>query len=71
MYLNQTIQEFYNMINTIEINNQLQNIMPTEVLIPSTMEYELEEQVIAAKLFFKFLDNFNESQVFWIHARLI
>ena len=69
--LNQAIQEFHDTIDTIEINNQLQGIMPTEVLVPSTMEYELEERAIAAKLFFKSLDNLDESQVFRIRARLI
>src|SRR5437667_719873 len=58
--LNQAIQEFHDTIDTIEINNQLQGIMPTEVLVPSTMEYELEERAIAAKLFFKSLDNRDE-----------
>src|SRR5437762_3299989 len=55
--LNQAIQEFHDTIDTIEINNQLQGIMPTEVLTPSTMEYEIEERATAAKLFFKSLDN--------------
>jgi hypothetical protein len=69
--LNQAIQEFHDTIDTIEINNQLQGIKPTEVLAPSTIEYELEERAIAAKLFFKSLDNLDESRVFRIRAKLI
>ncbi|KAI9779310.1 MAG: hypothetical protein M1839_007418 [Geoglossum umbratile] len=69
--LNQAIQEFHDTIDTIEINNQLQGIKPTEVLAPSTIEYELKERAIAAKLFFQSLDNLDESQVFQIRAKLI
>ncbi|KAI9759771.1 MAG: hypothetical protein M1840_003088 [Geoglossum simile] len=69
--LNQAIQEFHDMINTIEINKQLQGIIPTDVLTPPTMEYELEERTIAAKLFFKSFDNLEVSQVFWICIKLI
>ncbi|KAH0558787.1 hypothetical protein GP486_004570 [Trichoglossum hirsutum] len=71
MCLSQAIQEFHNIVDTIEINNQLQSIMPTEVLVPSTIEYELKEQAVVTKLFFKPLDNLDESQVFRIRARLI
>ncbi|KAH0559988.1 hypothetical protein GP486_003490 [Trichoglossum hirsutum] len=69
--LSQAIQEFHDTVDTIEINNQLQGIMPTEVLAPSTIKYELKERSIAAKLFFEPLDNLDESQVFRIRARLI
>ncbi|KAI9785532.1 MAG: hypothetical protein M1839_009273 [Geoglossum umbratile] len=69
--LSQAIQGFHNTIDTIEINNQLQGIMPTDVLTPSTIEYELKERAAAAKLFFKSLDNLDESQVFRIRAKLI
>ncbi|KAH0542483.1 hypothetical protein FGG08_003154 [Glutinoglossum americanum] len=37
------IQEFHDTIDTIEINNQLQEIKPSDVLTPSTIEYEFKE----------------------------
>ncbi|KAI9763366.1 MAG: hypothetical protein M1840_000558 [Geoglossum simile] len=70
-WLNQSIQEFHDTVDTIEINNQLQGIMPTDVLTPSTIKYELEERSMAAKLFFRPLDGLDESCVFRIRARLI
>jgi hypothetical protein len=69
--LNRAIQEFHDTIDTIEINNQLRGIKPTEVLAPSTIEYELKERATAAKLFFQSLDDLDESQVFQIRAKLV
>lgn len=67
----QSIEKFHKTVDTIEINNQLQGIMPSEVLTPSTIEYELDERKTAATLFYENIDSLNESQVFQLRIKLV
>ena len=55
--LEQAIREFHDMIDTIEVNKQLQGIiLLVEVLTPSAIKYKLKERATVAKLFFKPID---------------
>ncbi|CZS99473.1 uncharacterized protein RAG0_07805 [Rhynchosporium agropyri] len=51
------INNFYETVHVDEVDRQLRGILPdTEVLTLSTIEYELEERAIVAKLLFQSLD---------------
>ncbi|EDN93036.1 predicted protein [Sclerotinia sclerotiorum 1980 UF-70] len=51
--LAKTIKEFHKTVHTIEVDRQLQGILPADILTPSTIEYELEEQATIARLLFE------------------
>jgi hypothetical protein len=70
--LTKAIDDFHNTIDTIEINRQQEGVMPKEeVLMPSNIEYELEERSTVAELFFQSVDGVDASQVFTVRLRLL
>ncbi|KAH6668513.1 hypothetical protein B0J14DRAFT_658420 [Halenospora varia] len=69
--LNKAIEEFHEWVDTNEINNQLNGIMPGEVLTPPTIHYELEDRALAAELFFRPLHDLDATQVFNLRIDLI
>ena len=56
--------EYFETVDTKEINNQLNGIMPRKAFIPPTVEYELADRATAAQLFFKPVDNLEAFEVF-------
>lgn len=69
--LEQVIPKFHDTIDTIEVNKQLQGVLAAEVLTPSTVEYELKERAMVAKLYFMSLDNLDEGQVLQVCVKLV
>ena len=62
--LEEAIDDFFATINTEDVNKQLKGILPsTEVLTPSTIQYELEERATVAKLLFECHDDLKEFQM--------
>ena len=69
--MEKAIKEFFAIINTEDVDKQLQGILPsTKVLTPSTIEYELDERAIVAKLFFECHDNLKESELFQMRIEI-
>ncbi|KAH7379094.1 hypothetical protein BKA64DRAFT_551894, partial [Cadophora sp. MPI-SDFR-AT-0126] len=63
--LDNTINNFHETVHVNEVNRQIRGILPdTEVLTPSTIEYELEERATVAKLLFQPLNELHKDQVF-------
>lgn len=59
--MEKAVKDFFATINTKDVDKQLQGILLlTEVLTPSTIEYELKEQAIVAKLFFECYNDLKE-----------
>ncbi|KAH6874580.1 hypothetical protein B0T10DRAFT_361667, partial [Thelonectria olida] len=48
--LERAISEFHETTHAKEIDQQLQGIKPSELLAPSTIQYELEERAEVARL---------------------
>jgi hypothetical protein len=70
--LEQAIDNFWKIADTDIVNKQLQGIiLSAEVLILSTIEYELEEQATVAKLFFQYSNDLKELQLFYIRIEII
>jgi hypothetical protein len=70
--LKETINEYYERVDTIEINNQLKGIMPdTEVTILPNVDYELADRATAVRLFFTPLNTLDASKVFHLRIDLI
>jgi hypothetical protein len=70
--LEEAINDFFATITIEDVNKQLQGIRPsTEVLMPSTIKYELEERATIAKLFFKCHDDLKEFQLFQMRMKII
>ncbi|KAH6704086.1 hypothetical protein BKA61DRAFT_416761, partial [Leptodontidium sp. MPI-SDFR-AT-0119] len=59
--LDNAINNFHETVHVDEVDRQMRGILPdTEVLTPSTIEYELEERATVAKLLFQPLDELDE-----------
>jgi hypothetical protein len=70
--LEKTIEEFHELVHTIEVDRQLQGIFPaSDVLTPSTIECELEERAAVARLLFKPLEDLDEDQVYQVRIKLV
>jgi hypothetical protein len=63
--------EYFATVDTKEINNQLNGIMPRKAFIPPALVYELADRATAAQLFFKPIDNFEASEVFQLRIILV
>ncbi|APA14650.1 hypothetical protein sscle_13g094200 [Sclerotinia sclerotiorum 1980 UF-70] len=61
--LAKTIKEFHKTVHTIEVDRQLQGILPADILTPSTIEYELEERATIARLLFEPHTGLTEDQI--------
>jgi hypothetical protein len=63
--MNKALKDFFATINIEDVNKQLQGILlSTEVLMLSTIKYELEEQAMVAKLFFECYNDLKELELF-------
>ena len=70
--LDNAINKFHETVHVDEVDRQMRGILPdTEVLTPSTIDYELEERATVAKLLFQSLDGLHEDQVFDIKVQLV
>ncbi|TVY83408.1 hypothetical protein LSUE1_G002969 [Lachnellula suecica] len=70
--LEKTINKFHETVHITEVDRQMQGILPApDVLILSTIEYELEERVTIARLLFQPRDNLDEDQVFHVRIQLV
>lgn len=56
--------EYFETVDTQEINNQLKGIMPRKTFIPPTVEYELADRATAAQLLFEPVDSLEASELF-------
>jgi hypothetical protein len=63
--MEKAVKDFFKTINIEDVDKQLQGILPsTKVLTPSTIEYELEERAMVAKLFFECHNDLKELELF-------
>ncbi|TGO07583.1 hypothetical protein BTUL_0262g00010 [Botrytis tulipae] len=69
--LDNTIKEFHKTVHTIEVDRQLQGILPADILTPSTIEYELEERATIARLLFEPLTGLTEDQIIQKRIELV
>lgn len=70
--LEKTIDEFHEAVHVAEVHRQMQGILPaTEVLTPSTIEYELEERATVARLLFQPLNDLDEDQLSHVRVQLV
>jgi hypothetical protein len=70
--LEKTIEDFHETVHVGEVDRQMRGILPaTEVLTPSTIEYELEERATVARLLFQPLDDLGDDQVFHVRVQLV
>jgi hypothetical protein len=70
--MEKALKDFFATINTEDVNKQLQGILPsTEVLTPSTIKYELEEQATVARLFLECHDDLKELELFQMRMEII
>ena len=65
------LQGFHDTVDTTEVDRQLQGILPSEVLTPSTITYELKERAAVVELMFTSLEDLSENQVGQVRVRLI
>lgn len=63
--------KYFETVNTKEINNQLNGIIPQKTFILSALVYKLIDRATAVQLFFEPIDNFKASKVFQIQIILI
>jgi hypothetical protein len=70
-WLEKTIAEFHKTVHTMEVDQQLQGIRPTDILIPPSLEYELQERATVARLLFKPLDGLTEDQILNVRIELV
>jgi hypothetical protein len=70
--LEKTIDEFHESVHTIEVERQLRGIrLASDVLTPSTIEYELEERAVVARLLFKPTEDLDEDHVYQVRIKLV
>ncbi|KAI5465089.1 hypothetical protein BGZ63DRAFT_351240 [Mariannaea sp. PMI_226] len=69
--LDRAISEFHETIHAQEIDKQLQGMKPSEILAPSTIQYELEERAEVARLFSQAADVSNREELFKLRMKLI
>ncbi|KAF7894704.1 uncharacterized protein EAF01_010154 [Botrytis porri] len=69
--LDKTIKEFHKTVHTIEVDRQLQGILPADILTPSTIEYELEERATIARMLFEPLTGLTENQIIQKRIELV
>jgi len=70
--LEKTIDEFHENVHTFIVEQQMKGILPaSDVLTPSTIDYELEERATIAKLLFEPLDDLDEDQVIQVRIKLV
>ncbi|KAH6883990.1 hypothetical protein B0T10DRAFT_580175 [Thelonectria olida] len=69
--LERAISEFHETIYAKEIDQQLQGIKPSELLAPSTIQYELEERAEVARLFSQAADVSSREELFKLRMKLI
>ena len=70
-WLKKTIAEFHKTVHTMEVDQQLQGIHPTDILIPPSLKYELEERAIVARLLFKPLNSLTKDQILDMQIELV
>jgi hypothetical protein len=63
--------KYFETVDTKEINNQLNGIMPRKAFIPLAVEYELADRATAAQLFFKPVDSLEAAEVFQLRITLV
>ncbi|KAI9868969.1 MAG: hypothetical protein M1813_002792 [Trichoglossum hirsutum] len=69
--LDRALQDFHDSIDTIEINKQLNGSATADVLISSTVQYELRERAAIMKLLSQQLDELDEENVLKIRTVFI
>ncbi|KAI9765129.1 MAG: hypothetical protein M1840_007836 [Geoglossum simile] len=69
--LGKALRDFHDSIDTIEINKQLDGITAADILTQSTIQDELRERAIVAKLLSQPLDALNEERALKIHVKFI
>ncbi|APA10374.1 predicted protein [Sclerotinia sclerotiorum 1980 UF-70] len=65
------IRAFHKTVHTIEVDRQLQGILPADILTPSTIEYELKEQATIARLLFEPHTGLTEDQIIQKRIELV
>jgi hypothetical protein len=69
--LNQAVRDFHGSIDTIEINKQLDGIIPADILTQSIFQYELGERATIVKLLSQPLDGLDEGSALKIRTKFI
>ena len=65
------LQAFHDTVDTTEVDRQLQGILPSELLTPSAITYELQERAAVVELMFASLEDFSENKVGQVRVQLI
>jgi hypothetical protein len=69
--LNQAIRDFHSLIDTIEINKQLDGIIPADILTRSIIQYELGKRATIVQLLSQLLDGLDEGSALKIRTKFI
>jgi hypothetical protein len=70
-YLRIVRDKYFETVDTKEINNQLNGIMPQKTYVPPAVEYELLDRAAAAQLLFRPVDCLEASEVFQLRIDLM
>jgi hypothetical protein len=70
--LDKIIDDFHETVHTDEVDRQMRGILPSPaVLNPSTIEYELKERAIVARLLFQPLEDLKLDKMFRVRIQLV
>lgn len=70
-YLKTVRNKYFETVDTKEINNQLNGVMPQKTFVPPAVEYELPDRAAAAQLLFRPVDGLEASEVFQLRIDLM